>query len=174
MTALVLSVAAVFALLEIHPGGFGVGVETQWWQRMCYHFVHASMFHALLNSWCLLCVAFLCDIPLQYIIIAYIIATLYPADTAHAMLCIGNPVVGMSGMCFALLGMVSWNSGSKVKYHIWVASFIAIGIVVPILLSLLLNRPTARLDNALHIYAYLCGIGAGYIYRLCQRHRGTK
>lgn len=137
--------------------------------RLLYSFFHASLVHALVNCWCLLSIVFIYDVSLNYLIIAYIIAATYPVDTIgfftlHSSLFTPTaPTVGLSAMCFALLGMVFFQVRRKLYFTAWLLSFIAVGYTLPTLCSLI-GISVASPNNIIHIYSYMAGLFVGFLY----------
>ena len=128
--------------------GAGVG------QRVVYHFFHSSIFHALLNAWCLLSVVFVFDISLSLLFTAFIIASTYPADSLFHLLHLSSlnvPTVGLSGVCYALMGMMVYRVQRKMYYNGWLAFYIALGFLFP------------NTNGWIHLYCYAVGILMGYV-----------
>ena len=73
-------------------------------ERLLYPFFHTNMFHALLNSWCLLSIIFIYDIGIGRLLSAYMIAVTVPVDTLGYFTTMDSPTVGLSGSVFALFG----------------------------------------------------------------------
>lgn len=122
--------------------------------RFAYSFFHASVPHALINCWCLLSIAFIYRVSFGYLIAAYIIAVLYPFG--------GDiPTVGLSAVCFALMGMVSLQSQRRLYFHAWVLSFIGVSALLAAFLRELIS--IAPPNNLLHLYCYVCGIIIGIL-----------
>ena len=67
--------------------------------RMGYSLFHVSLFHALINAWCLLGIVFLYDISIWRLLTAYIVAVLVPEFLLSDV-----PTVGLSCVCYVLLG----------------------------------------------------------------------
>lgn len=172
--------------------------------RLAYSFFHASFIHALINSWCLLSIVFLFDIPFTYLIIAYLIAIAYPIDTIAAILtsllntaaapslsvlpaavpslssevlpttALGDspavtfllpaitPTVGLSAICFALLGMVSFRVQRRRRFHLYIASYIIATSALPYLAAIA-AIPIASPNNIIHIYSYVAGLIVGFL-----------
>ena len=86
-------------------------------ERLLYPFFHTNMFHALLNSWCLLSIIFIYDIGIGRLLSAYMIAVTVPVDTLGYFTTMDSPTVGLSGLVFALFGSISFEVGSRKKYH---------------------------------------------------------
>lgn len=169
-TALVLTVVITSLSIICSLNGYavdkvGIGKDTSVIARFAYSFFHASVVHALLNCWCLLSVVFIYNIPLSYIAIAYFIAVTYPAGTLCELVGSGGapvPTVGLSAVCFALLGMAAFQVRRKLYFQVWVLSFIAMGFVLPSL-CVLCGLDVASPDNILHIYCYVAGLFVGFL-----------
>lgn len=121
--------------------------------RLTYHFFHANLIHASLNAWCLLSLAFIYDITAWELLIAYAIASSYPIDTICS-LC-GNtvsvlPTVGLSAICFALIGQVQYRVRRKLYYSTCVCAMIAIGFFFP------------NANALIHLYCYVVGLMVGF------------
>lgn len=129
----------------------GISKHSPWVNRLLYHFAHAGIIHCLINSWCLVSIGTSFRVPLSYYLCAYVLSALCPCSFLGTI-----PTIGMSGICFALLGMVSWQA-RIVRFHIWMALFIGIGYLT----TLLLHRPLY--NNLLHIYCYLAGVAVGFL-----------
>lgn len=129
--------------------------------RLVYSFFHASMLHTFVNCWCLLTVVFIYDVSLTYLALAYLIAVTYPVSL-FAHLHGDVPTVGLSAVCFALIGMVSFQTRRKALFHTWVLSFIAIGFAIPLMCSAC-GLDIARPNNWLHLYSYTAGLMVGFL-----------
>lgn len=112
------------------------------WQRLVYPFLHGSLLHCALNCWCLLSIVFFRRIPLWQLIAAYLIAITYPAD----LLGVQTATVGLSGVCFALLGIISLASIRCWLNIIAIGTFICVGFLLP------------NINASLHLYCYLAGL----------------
>lgn len=113
-------------------------------QRVGYPFFHASFIHAAINAWCFLSVLFLHDVELWRMAVAYIIAVAAPECVLSSV-----PTVGLSSVCFALLGSIAFQVRRKLYYNSCMALYIALGFFFPLV-------------NAwLHLYSYLAGLVVG-------------
>ena len=133
--------------------------------RLAYSFFHASLTHTLINCWCLLSVVFVYDVSAAYLVIAYIIAVTYPIDTISTICCAVNattPTVGLSAVCFALLGMVSFQSARKLFFHVWILSFFVATTLLAYICSVC-GYTIAAPNNTLHIYCYVVGLMVGFL-----------
>ena len=147
VASLVLTVVVLTALcLPIDVKAVGLSRGCTLWQRMGYISLHGSILHALVNLWCLLSLCFNRNIPLWQFVTSYAIAVSYPT-----FLMGDGTTVGLSGMIFALLGMISLASS---RWHVNVAFcmvIIGFGYLLP------------NIDASLHLYCYIAGLAVGAI-----------
>lgn len=166
LTAVVLSVRLICSLCdEFDIAVVGICRDAGILARLSYSFFHASLIHAIINCWCLLSVVFVYNVPLSHLVIAYIIAVTYPADTlcgACGEWVAAVPTVGLSAVCFALLGMVAFKVRRKLYFQTWIITFIAISFILPHLCSLY-GLSVASPNNILHIYSYVAGLIVGFL-----------
>lgn len=120
--------------------------------RLCYHFFHANVFHAICNIWCLLALAFYYDIEDWELLLAFIIAASVPSVAMAS-----QPTVGASGICFALIGIVFYKVARKRYYLAWFIPVIAIGFIIP------------GMAAALHLYCFAVGIAIALVYSRVQK-----
>lgn len=101
--------------------------------RLCYHFFHANVLHAFCNIWCLLALAFYYDIEDWELLLAFIIASTIPVDCELSIVhcAFDKPIVGLSGVCFALMGIVFYKVARKRYYLSWVIPIVAVGFIMP-------------------------------------------
>ena len=176
-TALVLvSICLIVSVLTSVLDGFsienfGICKGSPILARLVYSFFHASIPHALINCWCLLSIVFIYDISISSLIIAYITAVTFPIDTLAAVAnsslftlhsSLTTPTVGLSALCFSLLGQVAFQVRRKRLFHTWILSFIAIGFILPPLCSVC-GYTIATPNNLLHIYCYVAGLLVGFL-----------
>lgn len=162
-TALVLT-AVILIIHAATPAVFPVGLSSvalssdcTIYARLLYPFFHASFLHVLLNCWVLLCIVFYYNIGIGKLLLAYLVSITVPSYVCGTM-----PTVGLSSVVFCLLGMTSWLVKRKLYYHCWIASFIAIGFLLPWICSacgLIVATP----NNFLHIYCYVVGLLVGFL-----------
>lgn len=117
--------------------------------HLCYHFFHANVFHAICNIWCLLALAFYYDIEDYELLLAYIIACTFPTWNcliAVILLPAGFNVIGFSGVCFALMGIVFYKVARKLYYLAWVITVLVIGYYIP------------GMAAGIHFYCFFMGI----------------
>ena len=156
-----LTAIATLALLFVNYDPEAVGIYRDaggvcWSARqLTYHFFHANLLHLALNLWCFLSCVFLADVSAGKLTAAYFIASSVPAWQAV-------PTVGLSGVCFALLGLVMWQSHNKMYCNVCVIASIALP-------ELLLH---GHVNSALHAYCYSVAVIMGGLQKLCfyKRH----
>ena len=122
--------------------------------RLCYHFFHANVFHAICNIWCLLALAFYYDIEDWELLLAFIIASTVPSWGLSPLPSFLSPVkaIGFSGVCFALMGIVFHKVARKKYYLSWIIPIVAIGFIIP------------GMAAALHLYCFAVGIAVAIVY----------
>lgn len=147
-TSLILTLVVLILLcLPIDIKSAGISQGCTLWQRLSYPFLHGSILHAGVNCWCLLSICFNRNTPMWQLIAAYVIAVSYPSILMNSH----TATVGMSGVIFALLGIISLTSR---KWYVNVAFIMAI-----ILFGYLLPN----IDATLHLYCYLVGLIVGLL-----------
>ena len=109
--------------------------------RLAYSFFHVNIFHALLNVWCLLSITFRYNLSWVHFMVAYIIAVCYPTLFLE-----GQPIVGFSGVCFALLGMLSFRVARRLYFQLVIWVNILLGFIVP------------GIAGFLHLYCFVVGV----------------
>jgi membrane associated rhomboid family serine protease len=135
-----LSVYDAPAACILHPG---CGITA----RLCYHFFHANVFHAICNIWCFLALAFYYDIEDWELLLAFIIAATVPSwcltlNTYDLTL----KAIGFSGICFALMGIVFYKVARKRYYLAWIIPMVAVGFLIP------------GMAATIHLYCFTLGI----------------
>ena len=124
--------------------------------RLCYSFLHASIYHLAGNCWVLLCVVFYYELPFSRLLVSYIVAITAPAMSF-------TPTIGLSAVVYCLLGQASFLAKRKLYFHFWVAAFILLfGYLMPLFLESK-GVAIARPDNLLHIYCYVVGLLVGFL-----------
>lgn len=130
--------------------------------HLCYHFFHANVFHALCNVWCLLALAFYYDIEDWELLLAFLIAATIPLGMISSAFCIlhsafENPIVGFSGVCFALMGIVYHKVARKRYYLSWIIPIVVLGFIIPGMAAML------------HCYCFIVGIMVSLVLMYCKR-----
>lgn len=130
----------------LYPGALFVN-------RFTYHFFHVSFLHVLLNAWCLLSVVFLYDISWLTLLGAFLMAASFPVDSLSVILpcAFSLPTIGLSGVCYALMGRIAFMTERKIYYQLWLWFYIALGFAFP------------NVNGWLHLYCYLVGLFIGFI-----------
>lgn len=147
--AALLTVAVVLLMSFIYvPDWSAVGVAEgcPWAARLVYPFFHASQVHAVVNAWCLLCIVFLYDISIWRLLIAYIVAVVVPGCLLSDV-----PTVGLSCVCFFLLGSLIFEVKRKLYFLSSMALYIAVGFFFP------------SVNALIHLYGYLAGLLVGLL-----------
>ena len=105
-------------------------------------------------------------VTLYSLAIAYITAVTFPIDTLSDIMPFvlpqGIPTVGLSAVCFSLLGQIAFQVKRKLYYQVWVLSFVAIGFMLPSLCSVC-GYIIAAPNNILHLYCYVVGLLVGFL-----------
>lgn len=137
----------VVALLSLFwLDGPGLAVGSPFYARFTYQFVHANIWHLLANTYCLILLAFNMGQDVRSLVWAYVISCTVPVFDA-------TPIVGASGICFALMGWNTWCVARRGYYLSWLALFIVIGFIVP------------RFAGFTHFYCALLGLLIGWLHQ---------
>lgn len=115
--------------------------------RMLYPFFHGNILHAAINGWCLLSVVFMYDISLTGLLISFVISACPP----QCILSQDVYTVGMSGMCFALMGRIAFSVKYRIKYQMHIVSYLLLGFLFP------------SVNGWLHLYCYIAGLLVGFL-----------
>lgn len=141
---LAVSAAVICLLLVNDVEAFAIFDGCAFRNRFLYHFFHVSAIHCLMNVWCLLAVAFTFNIAVSDIVVAFVCASFTPIMW-------DEPTVGLSGICFVLLGRFSYLVEHKVYYHSYMAAFILLGMLIP------------SVNGIIHLYCYIAGLLYGLL-----------
>lgn len=116
--------------------------------RLCYHFFHANVIHAICNIWCLLALAFYYDIEDWELLLAFLIASTIPSWVLYPLPSTLYPVkaIGFSGICFALMGIVFYKVARKRYYLSFIIPVVAAGFIIP------------GMAATIHLYCFAVGI----------------
>lgn len=169
IAALALSAACIaIELFHVHIGfrveGFGICKGSPLLQRLTYHFFHANIIHASINAWCILTLAFIYHTTITELFLAYAIAATYPIDAISSACCSiipTTPTVGMSAICFALMGQTFYRVRHKWYYTACVFAIIANGFMLP-QIAHALGTTIAQPNYIIHIYCYVVGLMVGF------------
>lgn len=124
----------------------GVAKECSFVARLGYSLFHVSFVHALVNAWCLLSIVFLYEISVWRLLIAYMVAVFVPEFLLSDV-----PTVGLSCMCYTLLGSLTFEVKRKLYFQFCMALYIAVGFFFP------------SVNAVIHIYGYIAGLMVGLI-----------
>ena len=144
MTATVL----VIALLPVNISWWALSAQSELYTRLTFHFFHVSFFHALINCWCILSLCILYKVKNARFIPSFIIATLTPdfAIAGHEY------VVGLSAICFALMGITLVEKKLNAGLFAWAFASIALGLFFP------------AVCVGIHLYSLLAGMIVGFMF----------
>lgn len=147
-SALILSLTVILSSFIYIPDWHAVGVYRgcSIIQRIGYSFFHASLLHALINAWCMLSVIFIYEAKLWRIAIAFLIAIVVPDYFLDI-----TPTVGLSAVCYALLGSITLESRRKMYFLSCMALYILVGFIIP------------GINAWIHLYAYMAGLLVGLL-----------
>ena len=134
----------VVSFFDVDYNCIGVASSCSIAQRIAYSFFHASIIHAGLNLWCFLSIVFLFNVRLWHLAVAYAIAVAVPPFALTEI-----PTVGLSAVCFTLLGMICVQVQRKVYYNIQMAIYLIVGYFVP------------NINGEIHICSYIVGLIVG-------------
>lgn len=123
----------------------GASLQSPLMARLLYSFFHANIFHTLINLWCFLSIMFVYKASLMRLLFALAVAVLVP-DWALST----TPTVGLSCVCYALLGSYTFEVQRKLYYLSWMTIYLGIGFFLP------------GVNAMIHLYAYF----VGFIYSL--------
>ena len=154
--SLVLAAGVVILyFLGVNAEEYGLCVGATLLQRLSFHFLHASFLHAALNAWVLLSVVFIFDISIFPILTAFIIASTFPINFLHDLMPCAEtlllPTIGLSGVCYALMGRVAFMVQKKWTYQAWMAFYIGVGFLFQ------------NMNGWIHLYCYLVGLVIGFL-----------
>ncbi len=133
----------------VHADWHSVGLYAggPWWGRLSYMFFHANLLHAALNCWCLLSVVFLYEVRWSRLLLAAAIAASVPAAWLGAWFAsLLTPTIGLSGMVYALFGLLSFDVRRRWYYQCCMALYLALGFALP------------NSSAAVHLWCYLLGL----------------
>lgn len=129
-------VTNLMLLANVDYASVGIYHGCPWANRLTYHFFHAGIVHCLVNAWCFLSCVFLAKVSFPMLVWAFVVAACAPT--------LGDvPTVGLSGVCYALLGMIMLQSTDKRRYNIVIGmSWLFTALLIP------------NAANGVHMYCY--------------------
>ena len=120
------SIGVAVVALAIVPVRIGAAAGASLAERLAHPLCHANIFHALANTWCLVSVAHHYRPSVWELLGSYAIAVSVPSFVLS-----DTPTLGLSGACFALLGMMVRKVQRRLYYNAWALAFVAIGFLIP-------------------------------------------
>ena len=148
ISALVYVVTAfVLCFIKLPLVEVGIHKGCSFCSRLLYPFVHANIFHCLVNCWCLLSLVFILDVSILELAISYVIAVLAPVGFWGQV----TPTVGLSGLLYCLVGIYTFKVRKKIKWLLWWSFFLGIGFFF------------AASANLLHLWCFACGLIIGFL-----------
>lgn len=114
--------------------------------RLVYSFFHVSAIHAAVNAWCLLSIVFLYDVSISRLLTAYIAAVMVPGCLLSEV-----PTVGLSCICYFLIGSLIFEVRRKLMFIACSALYIAVGFFF------------SSVNAVIHVYGYLAGLLVGLL-----------
>lgn len=141
LTFVAVSIAATLTyLLGLHLQGGGM---SPWWCSLVYQWCHCNVWHLLANIYCIWMLArSKFRVGGRHIVYSYLISI--------AAVFFSTETQGLSGIIYALLGMLSWQSAQIRTYHLWMLGFLVLGLILP------------NVNFTLHLLCY----GAGLIIEM--------
>lgn len=147
-TSLIIALVILIGSLIYVPDWTVIGVAKgcPFVARLGYSLFHVSIVHALVNAWCLLSIVFIYDISVWRLLTAYIVAVLVPDFLLSDV-----PTVGLSCVCYTLLGSLIFDVKRKLNFQLCMALYIAVGFLF------------SSINAVIHIYGYLAGLIVGLL-----------
>lgn len=141
--------AIIIALTLTRPANAGYTDNCSLITCLTYPLFHANVFHALANLFVLWqCVK--CYNARFHMLAFYVISVTYPFP-------VDMPIMGLSGAIYAYIAFIAPYVKEKAKFHIYVISFIVVGLLVP------------GMAVGVHIYCYAVGLLYSYLNApLCE------
>lgn len=146
--------------IPIPHSSIGIYTDAPWWGRWTYSLFHASIFHWLVNCWCLLSLVFYIEVSIRQLIYSYIIASLFPVATLYVLFdahILTTPTMGLSGVCYALIGMVTPQVARKREWLTWLAVGFAVSCIFPLI------------NQFVHLWGFILGLGIGYLTQCTKK-----
>lgn len=153
--ALILSVLMLILFFAVtDKAQYGLSVERHGIaNRLCYPFLHANLLHLGLNLWCFLSCVFLLNATMRHMILAFFSAMTMPATSVL-------PTIGLSGVCYSLLGMLMWYVPNKRTYNVCMV----LSMLVPIIFM------GGVVNNFAHVYCYIASAFVEYCIILINKY----
>jgi membrane associated rhomboid family serine protease len=153
ITILAHVIIVALSLIDIDVASMGVTSTPTIATRLVYPFLHANIFHALINCWCWYTIVKMYDTSWMRMLIAYIGAVCVPTFALST-----TPTIGLSAFCFILLGATTFDVARKWYYTHWMLFYILVGFLIP------------NINGMIHLYGYIFGLLIGLLnYPLCKK-----
>lgn len=116
-------------------------------ERLLYPFIHANILHLVVNLYIFNLCFYKCNMSVRQMALSFLIALFAPSSLIN--------VVGLSGVCFALFGILFAHikKGKRKTYLTQVFVTILIGLVVP------------HLAWSVHLFCFIIGMVLGLIFK---------
>lgn len=143
--AIIMSImmCVAYALVD-DPAKFGLSHTSSSITRLTYHWLHASIWHLIGNLWVLLTLCFNSRCRLSMLLWSFVIASIVPTFY-------DKPIIGASGMIYALIGLILHQIWSKRN-------------LVIIVISLALGFFISGVGAYLHAYTFIVGSLLGMVF----------
>lgn len=151
---LLTTATAIVYLSGASPHTYGLCDGKEWYAHFTYQFLHVSIWHLAINLWSVWCITSTYRLRIWHFATAYFISASY-VFYGHI------PTIGISGICFALMGII-WYQVLHIRlYHTWIISFILIGFLFP------------STNACLHLYCYAIGFIIGWLNKPVKHENGN-
>lgn len=116
-------------------------------ERLLYPFIHANILHLVVNLYIFNLCFFRCNMSIRQMAISFLIAFVVPTSMTN--------VVGLSGVCFALFGILFAHikKGNRVTYLAQVFVTILVALIVP------------HIAWQTHLFCFVIGLILGVIFK---------
>lgn len=145
---------SVYCFCNVDFSLVGVSPHSTLLTRFIYSFFHANIFHLSSNLWCFLLIIFSYNISWQRLLFSVLAAVTVPNWVLTA-----TPTIGLSAICYTLLGSITFEVQRKLYFTMWITFFIAIGFLFP------------NSNAYMHLYAYVTGLIYSLIFTpiICKK-----
>lgn len=143
-TLIYVAVAIVMLIVGIPNESVGIEKGCDWYCHFTYQFFHASALHLLVNCWALLCLVFYYEVNMKMLAVSYLISASVPVSLFP--ISEGIVTVGVSGVVFVLMGLISFRVRRKIYYQAWILGFIILSFFF------------SSCNSWLHLYCYSLGV----------------
>lgn len=118
-----------------------------------YQFCHVNIWHLLGNMSALYSIeSSSFKASWKTWLLAYLVSALIPCE---------SPTEGMSGLLYAVMGIISWQAANTKVFHMWCAVFIGVCFLFP-----------NAVNGWLHVWCYLAGVMIGLADVIWKMEKG--